>query len=193
MQVHQVLVAAWVLASGLAAAAQAQSQGQVQGRVEGEPRTQARAAPAKIVALGASNTEGFGVSTWEAYPAQLQAMLKASGIDATVINAGISGDTTGGMLARLDAHLLDGTRLLILQPGSNDARYGTGTAERAANIAAIKARLEERGIRLIVVENAFLGQLPDSEMQADGIHYTPKGYALLAERLLPEVVAALGR
>ena len=56
----------------------------------------------KIVALGASNTEGWGVSPSEAYPARLQALLKARGIDATVINAGIAGDTTGGMMARLE-------------------------------------------------------------------------------------------
>ena len=63
----------------------------------------AQTAPVRIVALGASNTEGFGVSTWEAYPVRLQALLKARGIDAEVINAGQSGDTTAGMLARLDA------------------------------------------------------------------------------------------
>src|SRR5258708_2869361 len=73
----------------------------------------------RIVALGASNTEGFGVSSWEAYPARLQALLQARGVNAEVINAGLSGDTTGGMLARLDAFLLDGTSLLILQPGGN--------------------------------------------------------------------------
>ena len=83
----------------------------------------AQSASVRIVALGASNTEGFGVSTWEAYPARLQELLRARGIDAEVINAGLSGDTTAGMLARLDAFLLDGTHLLILQPGGNDARY----------------------------------------------------------------------
>ena len=153
----------------------------------------AQSATLRIVALGASNTEGFGVSTWEAYPARLQALLKARGIDAAVINAGMSGDTTAGMLARLDAFLLDGTHLLILQPGTNDTRYAISAAETAGNIARITQRLEERGIKLIIIENAFLGTLPDTEMQSDGIHYTPKGYAILAERLLPRVLGALGR
>ena len=148
--------------------------------------------PVRIVALGASNTEGFGVSTWEAYPARLQALLKARGIEAEVINAGMSGDTTAGMLARLDAFMLDGTHLLILQPGTNDSRYGLA-AGTSGNVAKIKARLDERGIKLIVIDNAFLGTLPDTEMQPDGIHYTPAGYAILAERLLPRVLAALGR
>ena len=157
--------------------------------------TAAHAQPAavRIVALGASNTEGFGVSTWEAYPARLQELLKARGIDAQVINAGLSGDTTAGMLARLDAFLLDGTHLLILQPGTNDTRYAISAAETAGNIARIKQRLDERGIKLVVIENTFLGTLPDTEMQSDGIHYTPAGYAILAERLLPRVLAALGR
>jgi len=149
--------------------------------------------PARIVALGASNTEGFGVSTWEAYPARLQELLKARGIDAQVVNAGLSGDTTAGMLARLDAFLLDGTHLLILQPGTNDTRYAISAAETAGNIARIKQRLDERGIKLVVIENTFLGALPDTEMQSDGIHYTPTGYAILAERLLPRVLAALDR
>ena len=150
----------------------------------------AQSAPVRIVALGASNTEGFGVSTWEAYPARLQALLGARGVAAEVVNAGMSGDTTAGMLARLDAFLLDGTHLLILQPGTNDARYGLAS-ETSGNIAKIKARLDERGINLIVIDNTFLGTLPDTEMQPDGIHYTPAGYAILAERLLPGVLAAL--
>jgi acyl-CoA thioesterase-1 len=115
----------------------------------------AQTPPVRIVALGASNTEGFGVSTWEAYPVRLQALLKARGIDAEVINAGLSGDTTAGMLARLDASLLDGTHLLILQPGGNDARHGRG-AETAGNITKIKSRLDERGILLIIIDNAVL-------------------------------------
>jgi acyl-CoA thioesterase-1 len=154
---------------------------------------QAQPASVRIVALGASNTEGFGVSTWEAYPARLQELLKARGISAEVINAGMSGNTTAGMLARLDAFLLEGTHLLILQPGTNDTRYGITAAGTAANVASIKARLDGRGIKLIVIDSGLLSSLPDTEMQSDGIHYTPKGYAILAERLLPRVLAALGR
>jgi acyl-CoA thioesterase I len=153
----------------------------------------AQSASVRIVALGASNTEGFGVSSWEAYPARLQELLKAGGINAEIVNAGMSGDTTAGMLARLDAFLLDGTQLLILQPGSNDTRYGITAAETAANVARIKERLDARGIKLIVIDSAVFSALPDTEMQPDGIHYTPKGYAVLAERLLPRVLAAIGR
>src|ERR1700722_13988262 len=75
---------------------------------------------ATIVALGASNTAGKGVSSSEAYPAQLEAILRARGLSVTVVNAGISGDTTEGMLGRLDQAVPDGTSAVILQPGGND-------------------------------------------------------------------------
>ena len=148
--------------------------------------------PLRIVALGASNTAGWGVAPAESYPAQLGALLAAKGIPATVINAGIPGDTTGGMLARLEHEVAPGTQLVILQPGSNDERYGSG-GERAANIAEIERRLSARGTKLLVVENSMLAELPRSELRADGIHYTPRGYAILAEHLLPLLVGALGK
>src|SRR3979490_3637662 len=75
---------------------------------------------ATVVALGASNTFGKGVSRGQAYPAQLEALLRAKGLNARVINAGINGDTTGAMLARLDRVLPKGTRVALLQPGGND-------------------------------------------------------------------------
>ena len=149
-------------------------------------------AAVKIVALGASNTDGWGVDRSEAYPAQLQKLLRARGIDATVRNAGMPGDTTGGMLARLGSWLADDVRIVILQPGTTDERMGL-MAERASNIAKIRAELEARNVKLIVIENSVLDALPRTELRGDNIHFTPAGYALLAERLLPQVLAALGR
>jgi acyl-CoA thioesterase I len=148
--------------------------------------------PVKIVALGASNTDGWGVDRSEAYPARLQALLRARGIDATVRNAGMPGDTTDGMLARLGSWLADDVRIVILQPGTNDERMGL-MAERASNIAKIRAELEARNVELIVVENSTFDALPRTELRDDNIHFTPAGYAILAERLLPQVLAALGR
>src|SRR6185437_14234290 len=93
----------------------------------------AEAASVNIVALGASNTYGHGrgrtnggVEPSQAWPAQLETMLRAKGLDAHVKNAGIPGDTTGGMLARLGTAVPEGTQLVILQPGGNDARRGQG-------------------------------------------------------------------
>ena len=145
-----------------------------------------------IVALGASNTEGWGVSAAEAYPAKLQVLLNARGIDAAVINAGIAGDTTGGMLARLERAVPAGTHLVILQPGTNDERMGLG-AQRAGNIERMRKWLSARNTRLIIIENAVLDALPRDQLREDGVHFTPAGYAVLAERILPQVLAALGR
>jgi acyl-CoA thioesterase-1 len=145
----------------------------------------------RIVALGASNTEGWGVLPPQSYPAKLQVLLRAKGIDATVINAGIAGDTTRGMLARLDRAVPVGTHLVVLQPGTNDERMGL-TAERSANIEKIRSALSQRGTKLLVIKNSVLDALPRSELRDDGLHFTPAGYALLAERILPQVMSALG-
>src|ERR671920_748617 len=83
----------------------------------------AEARPLRIVAIGASNTQGWYVGNQGAYPARLALLLKAKGIDAEVINAGIPFDTTGAMLRRLDRDVPSGTHLVILQPGANDRRF----------------------------------------------------------------------
>ena len=119
-------------------------------------------------------------------------MLKAKGVNATVTNAGINGDTTGGMLARLDSAVPSGTQLVILQPGGNDRRRGS-EGSRAGNIAQIKSRLAARKIKVVVMENNMLGAVPASERQPDGIHFTPKGYARLAAGILPSVLSAIGK
>jgi acyl-CoA thioesterase-1 len=149
----------------------------------------ARTQGVTIVALGASNTYGKGVARNQAYPAQLQALLRAQGRSARVVNAGINGDTTGGMLRRLDRVAPRGTRVVILQPGGNDRRRNVA-GERAGNIAAIEQRLGARGIRVVMLENTMFRGLPH---QPDGVHLTPEGYHQLAQSLLPEVVSALGR
>src|ERR1700761_9290573 len=81
------------------------------------------AAPLRIVAVGASNTQGWYVGKQGAYPAKLQALLKARGVDAEVVNAGIPFETTSGMLRRIDSDVPDGTNIAILQPGGNDRRF----------------------------------------------------------------------
>jgi acyl-CoA thioesterase-1 len=144
---------------------------------------------ATIVALGASNTFGKGVARGQAYPAQLEALLRARGHNVRVINAGINGDTTGGMLSRLDRVVPNGTAAVILQPGGNDRRKGVG-ADRAANIAAIQNRLRARGIRTIMMENHMFRGLPH---QPDGMHLTLEGYRTLAGSILPQVESAVGR
>jgi acyl-CoA thioesterase-1 len=140
---------------------------------------------ATVVALGASNTFGKGVSRGQAYPAQLEALLRATGLNAHVVNAGINGDTTGGMLARLDRVVPKGTSVVILQPGGNDRRKLA--PDRTSEI---QARLAAMGIKVIMLPNGMLGGKPH---QPDGQHLTPEGYHMLAEELAGQVAGALGR
>jgi acyl-CoA thioesterase-1 len=146
-------------------------------------------ADTQIVAIGASNTLGFGTGFGQSYPAQLENMLKAHGYKVQVTNAGIPGDTTGGMLTRLDATVPAGTRIVILQPGGNDLRFGYTKEERANNIRAMMARLQKRGIRVIVADN-LQGLL--AKHSADGIHFNGEAQALIAKKLYPQVAGALG-
>jgi acyl-CoA thioesterase I len=98
-------------------------------------------ADAQIVALGASSTAGYGVGAASSFPAQLEAMLRAKGRPMSVANAGISGDTTGGMLARLSSAVPQGTRIVILQIAGNDAMKGMSLTAAAANRAEIRRQL----------------------------------------------------
>jgi acyl-CoA thioesterase-1 len=138
---------------------------------------------ATVVALGASNTYGKGVERSQAYPAQLEAILRARGLGVTVVNAGINGDTTEGMLSRLDSAVPDGTRVVILQPGGNDRRKG-----RPDLTAEIQSRLRARGIRVVMLPNNMLRGLPH---QPDGVHLTPDGYRMLAQALASHVAGAI--
>jgi len=138
---------------------------------------------ATVVALGASQTAGKGVSSSEAYPAQLEAMLRARGLDVTVVNAGISGDTTGGMMARLDSAVPRSTKVVILQPGGNDLRKG------APNYTAeLRSRLSAMGVRIVMLPNEMFRGKP---RQPDGQHLTPEGYHMLAQQLVGPVASAL--
>jgi acyl-CoA thioesterase-1 len=132
---------------------------------------QAGAAPVKIVALRASNTAGEGVGASAAWPAQLEAMLRARGYDATVANAGISGDDTGRMAASLGSAVPDGTQLVILEKAAANDRMRNVDTE--ANVRTVAAQLNARGVRLIVIP-AMHGWA-NRQIQADGIQYHRAG------------------
>ncbi len=145
----------------------------------------ASAGAATVVALGASNTYGKGVARNQAFPVQLETILRAKGLNVRVVNAGINGDTTEGMLRRLDSVVPNGTRAVILQPGGNDRRKGS--PDRTAEI---RSRLSARGIAVILLPNNVFKGLPQ---QPDGQHLTPEGYHMIAESLASQVAGAIGR
>ena len=150
------------------------------------------AADVRIVALGASNTYGKGVSRAQAYPAHLQQILRARGINATVRNMSRNGKPTRWMLRKAKS-ISSRTHVVILQPGGNDRRLGISRASRRRNIAKIKRLLGARGIRVIMLRNRMLGQLGKRYPRPDGSHFTPSGYRALARQLVPQVRAAIGR
>jgi acyl-CoA thioesterase I len=149
----------------------------------------ANAASLRIVAIGASNTHGWYVGNQGAYPAQLQALLKAKGIDAQVTNAGVPFDTTAMMLRRIDIDVPNGTDIAILQPGGNDLRFFGTREQRAANIAEMKRRLLTRSITVIVYDE----EIPLRYYTIDFIHLTREGHAMIAAVLLPQVMTILER
>jgi acyl-CoA thioesterase-1 len=109
---------------------------------------QAGTQPIRILALGASITAGYGLDAADSLPVQLEAALRAQGVDATVINSGVSGDTSAGGLARLDWALADNPDLVILDLGGNDALRAIDPKSTEANLDAIVSRLkaEKRGV-----------------------------------------------
>ena len=115
------------------------------------PAGSALAVPVVIVALGDSLTAGTGLDGPEAaFPARLEAALAAVGVDAVVHNAGVAGDTSAAGLARLDWSLVDGTDLVIVELGANDALRGLDPAVTHTNLDIIVGTLRERGIGVLL-------------------------------------------
>jgi acyl-CoA thioesterase I len=144
-------------------------------------------APINIVAIGASNTLGWGVNPQLAYPARLQAMLRDRGYKVQLTNAGVIFDTTAGMLRRIDSAVPPGTRIVILQPGGNDLRFFGTREQRTANIDAMIKRLRARKIKVIVFDPV----IPPQYYQWDGIHISAECHAMFASQLLPQIMAAI--
>jgi acyl-CoA thioesterase-1 len=109
-----------------------------------------QADPIRIVAYGDSNTAGFGVSEPNKYPTQLARVLQARGYDVEVLNSGISGDTTGGALRRLEAGIPDSTEIAIVFLGRNDMRFGFSMDTTRRNLNEIVGRLRARGVEVIL-------------------------------------------
>ncbi len=113
--------------------------------------TAARAEPVTIVVLGDSLTAGHGLALKsDAFPAQLQAALVDQGVDALVINAGVSGDTSAGGLARLAWSMADGPDLAIIELGANDALRGLAPDATYENLNAILDWLGDQGIPVLL-------------------------------------------
>ena len=107
--------------------------------------------PVRILVLGDSLAAGFGLAAPDSFPAKLEAGLKAVGIAATVINGGVSGETTAGGLARL-SWMLDGAKAdaVIVELGANDGLRGLDPRATRANLDTILARLRARNLPVLL-------------------------------------------
>jgi acyl-CoA thioesterase-1 len=111
----------------------------------------AQAEPLRIVALGDSLTHGYGLPENEGFVPQLERWLRANGLpEAQVINAGVSGDTTAGGLARLEWSLADGAEALIVALGGNDLLRGLDPVASRQNLRGILAGAKARGLPVLL-------------------------------------------
>ena len=122
----------------------------------------AQAATLNLVGFGDSLMAGYQLPPGDGFPEKLQAALRAKGEDVAITNAGVSGDTSTGGLARIDWSVPDGTNGVILELGANDALRGIPPEETEKNLDAMITRLKERGIPVLLA-----GMMAPPNMGAD--------------------------
>ena len=122
----------------------------------------AKAERMKILALGDSLTAGYGLGPGDGFVDILQAHLDENGFDVELINAGVSGDTTKGGLARLDWALFDQPQRAIVALGGNDMLRGLSPEQSYDNLQAILQKLEAENIPVLLA-----GMLAPANMGAD--------------------------
>ena len=108
-------------------------------------------APLKILAFGTSLTQGFGVPPGEEFTEVLQARLRATGIDAMLINAGVSGDTSADGVSRIDWSLADHPDAAIVEMGANDALRGLAPQETGKNLSIILGKLKAAHVPVLLL------------------------------------------
>ena len=163
----------------------------------------------RIVTFGDSGPAGNGVSSSQAYPAVLQAVLQAKGVQATVQNMSISGETTAQGLARVGS-VPKGTHVVITEFGSNDLRAGVSKAAMDANMDAIVKRLRANGAQVLIMgtrgidysavagkNGALAISYPPSFRAyiqvATGKHLTPEGHRAAVTLMMPKVQTLIAR
>ena len=181
----------------------------------------------RILAFGDSLTAGYGLDDLsQAFPAQLERALRAKGHDVTILQGGISGDTTTGGVSRLDWSLAAKPDGVIVELGGNDGLRAIDPKLTEDNLRAIVGRLKKDGTPVLLTgmqappnlgrdygtrfAASFTSVAKDSGVlfypffldgvagipdlnQADRIHPTPKGVAIVVARILPSVEKLIGQ
>ncbi|KAA5607684.1 arylesterase [Roseospira marina] len=184
------------------------------------PGVPAQADPLRLLAFGDSLTAGYNLPQDAAFPVQLEAALRDRGHDVTVLNAGVSGDTTAGGRSRLDWVLAETPDAVIVALGANDGLRGLDLAQTRENLTAIVRRFKSQEVQVLVAGmlappnlgreygEAFNAVFPEvaertgvlfypfflegvaadpALNQADGMHPTAEGVAVMVENILPSV------
>ncbi|MEC9312225.1 MAG: GDSL-type esterase/lipase family protein [Pseudomonadota bacterium] len=162
----------------------------------------AQAEEVRILALGDSLTQGYGLPVEEGFVLQLQAWLQARGHDVVLVNGGVSGDTTRGGLARVDWSLTEDIDAMIVTLGGNDVLRGLDPEETRRNLDGILKAGQAKGVEMLVIGLQASGNYgPDYKAAFDAVHpdlakaygalYVPNFFAgLMGEGADPS--AALG-
>ena len=169
----------------------------------------ALARPIHIVAYGDSMTAGWLVARKDAYPAQLQVALRKKGYDITVANAGINGATALDALLRLDEAIAPDTGIALVEFGTNDLRAHASMKTVRSRLTEVIRALRARKVAVLVIGFASLKlddvaraetvayaewNLPPGKFRArDHAHYNAQGYAIVVERMLPQVERLIAR
>lgn len=107
--------------------------------------------PHRIIALGDSLTHGFGLSAEQGFTAQLQDWLRENGApNVVIVNAGVSGDTTAGGLARFEWSLAEGGDAVIVELGGNDLLRAIDPASSRANLDGILRKAQARQLPVLL-------------------------------------------
>lgn len=165
--------------------------------------------PIRIVAFGDSMTSGWLVPHRDAYPAQLQALLRKKGYDVVVTNAGINGGTLLDALLHFDEAIAPGTDIAIVEFGTNDRRHQVAQPTIRGRLVELIGALQKRGIQVLIIGAGGLDfsdiakangtlyagwhLLPRKYRASDRAHYNAKGYAIVVAQMLPAVEALIAR
>jgi acyl-CoA thioesterase-1 len=119
----------------------------------GPPPTPPEGGRGRVVILGTSLTAGLGLDPSQAYPALLQQKIDSAGLPFTVVNAGVSGETSAGALHRIDWILSQPAAVLVIETGANDGLRGLNVDSLSANIQAIidRARRQTPAPRIVLL------------------------------------------
>lgn len=119
-------------------------------------------APVRLLVFGDSLVAGYSLPPDASYPAQLERALKAKGVNATVLNAGVSGDTTAAAASRLDWALADKPTHVIVELGANDMLRGLAPEQARSNLDGILTKLKQTRLPVLL-----MGMLAAPNLGAD--------------------------